>query len=138
METMEEFLDSENELLDKILENQAGLRKVVNSRDWEKLVKITAELDDMADRFSKIETARSALPNQKLELKSREKLTQIRSKLVKSQAENKALGEYVSVMHGFVRGVIEEAIPQRRNKLYGRNGAFVDAKPSSILVNALF
>lgn len=137
---MEDFLDKENVLLDEILENQTVLRKVINERNWDELVKITATLEDLSERFSKIETARSAIASDesKLPQEIRDKLRSVRGKLVKSQAENKALGEYVSIMHGFVRGVIEEAVPQRRNKLYGSNGRILEPQPSSIVLNTLF
>lgn len=140
MKIMEDFLDSENALLDQILENQSVLRKSVNERNWDVLMKTNASLEDLAERFSKVETARSAISNDLTAMPKdvREKLTQVRSKLVKSQAENKALGEYVSIMGDFVRGVIEEAVPQRKAKIYGSNGRMVDAQASSILVNRFF
>lgn len=135
---MEQFLDKENKLLDEILECQCRLRAAVNERKWNELEDAVYVLGNLADQFEKTENERSKLPSSTMSDELRAKMNDVRSKLIKSQAENKAIGEYVSIMNGFVKEVIDEAIPQGRGKIYGYNGAILQSQPSSVVLNALF
>lgn len=136
---MEQFLDKENKLLDEILECQGRLRAAVNERKWNELEDAVYVLGNLADQFEQTENERSKLPaSGMMSDELRAKMNDVRSKLIKSQAENKAIGEYVSIMNGFVKEVIDEAIPQGRGKIYGYNGAILQSQPSSVVLNALF
>ena len=65
-------------------------------------------------------------------------LSDVRGKLVKSRTENKVLSEYINITKGFVQGIIDNALPQSRNKLYSRNGYIIQNQPESVVVNTLY
>mgnify|MGYP006974640767 FL=1 len=65
-------------------------------------------------------------------------LSIVRGKLVKSRTENKVLSEYINITKGFVQSIIDNALPQSRNKLYSRNGNIIQSQPQSVVVNTLF
>ena len=50
----------------------------------------------------------------------------------------KVLSEYINITKGFVQSIIDNALPQSRNKLYSRNGNIIQSQPQSVVVNTLF
>ena len=49
-----------------------------------------------------------------------------------------AKNEYINITKGFVQSIIDNALPQSRNKLYSRNGNIIQSQPQSVVVNTLF
>jgi hypothetical protein len=137
---MEQLLDQENSLLDTILGKQAALRKTINNRNWNDLIDIISEINLLADCFKKVEFERETLSAafRFNDFVVFSKLSEVRGKLVRSRSENKALCDYISITQGFVQGIIEDAVPQSRNKLYSRTGKIVHPQPSSVVVNTLY
>ncbi|MDE6067637.1 MAG: hypothetical protein K2F89_01610, partial [Treponemataceae bacterium] len=68
---------------------------------------------------------------------SRELLAKLRSRLLKSKVQNFALNTYIETMQNFVRGVLENAVPQRRNVLYSREGKILKPEPQSVVLNKI-
>ena len=90
----------------------------------------------------KIERIKKELMQDKMESFEKDEkfiefFTVLRGKLVKCRTENKALSDYISVTRNFVRKVIDNALPQTRNKVYTKSG-IVQKQPQSVVVNTLF
>ena len=67
-----------------------------------------------------------------------ERLGQMRAKLLKCKIENQALSKYVNITKNFIQGVVDNALPQSRNKVYSKNGKIVQPQPQSIVLNLDF
>ncbi|EID85417.1 FlgN protein [Treponema sp. JC4] len=140
----EEFkiiLEDENNLLDHITEEQSALRLAVEKKNWNDLMTSISEINLMSDAFKTLDTRREKLQKSinRDELASySETLLNLRSKLLKCKAENKAFASYVSISRSFIQQVVEKALPQSRNKNYSRTGHIVQPQPQSVVVNQLF
>ncbi|HAH61060.1 MAG TPA: hypothetical protein DCL73_03040 [Treponema sp.] len=139
--TLEQILTKENELLDKVLVEQAELRKAVHDKKWEKLMETVSGINMLADDFRKAESERERITRKQTDEAKKAAmplLAQVRGKLVKSKTENQALGDYITITRGFIQGVLDEAVPQSRSKVYSRSGKIVHSQPSSVVVNKLY
>lgn len=140
----EEFkiiLEDENNLLDHITEEQSALRLAVEKKNWNDLMTSISEINLMSDAFKTLDARREKLQKSinRDELASySETLLNLRSKLLKCKAENKAFASYVSISRSFIQQVVEKALPQSRNKNYSRTGHIVQPQPQSVVVNQLF
>ncbi len=135
-----EVMQSENSLLDKILEQQAVLHGCVKEKNWEKLNLNIEQIQELSDRFVELEEEREALCKDIDMGKDSEispVLTQVRGKLQKSKIENRALNEYISTTRKFLQGVFDSVVPQRRNTVYSKKGEIVKPELNSIVVNQL-
>jgi len=135
------ILDKEDALLDSLIEKQGNLRSAVTEKDWEKLTVNIQEINEISDEFQKIDTRRDELQRtiKTAELKPYfEKLSQVRSKLLKCKVENRVLGDYVTIAKNFIQEVVEKALPQSRNKNYTKTGHIVQPQPQSVVLNQLF
>lgn len=136
----EMILANENDVLDSILLKQTELKDYVTNRNWEKLITIITEINMKADMFNRIDTKRDEL-SQNLSDKEineyQEKITILRSKLTKSKIQNETLSKYISITRGFIQGVVENAIPQARSKIYSKTG-IVQNQPQSVVLDKLF
>ena len=74
------------------------------------------------------------------EIKPEEKalILTLHSKLLKSKIENQILNRYIETSRNFVQGILDNAIPQRRNVLYSRNGKIIKREPESVVLNRIF
>lgn len=139
--TLEQILSKENELLDKVLVEQAELRKAVHDKKWEKLMETVSNINMLADDFKKAESERERIARKQTEEAKKAAmplLAQVRGKLVKSKTENQALGDYITITRGFIQGILDEAVPQSRSKVYSRSGKIVHSQPASVVVNTLY
>ena len=140
----EEFkiiLEDENNLLEHIAEEQGALRLAVEKKNWNALMTSISEINLMSDAFKTLDSRREKLQKSidRAELTSySEVLLNLRSKLLKCKAENKAFASYVNIGRSFIQQVVEKALPQSRNKNYSRNGHIVQPQPQSVVVNQLF
>ncbi len=140
----EEFkiiLEDENNLLDNITEEQSALRLAVEKKNWNDLMTSISEINLMSDAFKTLDSRREKLQKSinRDELASySETLLNLRSKLLKCKAENKAFASYVSISRSFIQQVVEKALPQSRNKNYSRTGHIIQPQPQSVVVNQLF
>jgi hypothetical protein len=138
---LEHILTKENVLLDKVLVEQSALRKAVNDKKWENLMDTISAINILADDFRKTESERQRLYDEESDEAKKAVmplLARVRGKLVKSKTENQALGDYIKITRGFIQGVLDEAVPQSRSKVYSRSGKIVHSQPSSVVVNTLY
>lgn len=138
---IEDILKSQNILIDSIISEQMKIREAVKAKDWIELQTGIEIIQHKAAAFVALDKQRdflsSSASSESLK-KTAEAAKQVRSKLLKSKIENKALGNYVSIVHGFVQNILDTVVPQRRNTLYSRKGKIVHAQPESVVVNQLF
>ena len=135
-----DVLVSENKLISDLLCRQQALRDAVNNKDWTALMDAAGDVNEMMDAFNELDKEREelALGGLQEDAETYGLLAEIRGKLVKSRIENNALSDYISITREFVKGIIDTAVPQSRNRLYSRNGYVVQPQPESVVVNTLF
>lgn len=131
------LLNQEVALVDKILECQADIYSMVKEKNWVNLESDIGRLNNLSSRFSAMEAKRDALTAKSGEAAedSKELLAMLRSRLLKSKVQNFALNTYIETMQNFVRGILENAVPQRRNVLYSREGKLLKPEPESVVLN---
>lgn len=135
------ILIDEEKVLDTILETQTSLRTAVFEKNWEELNKAIDNMNSLSSIFMDLDSKRDNIQvNMKNEelMPYSEKLGILRSKLLKLKIENQAFSKYVNITNNFVQGVIDNAVPQRRNKVYSKAGQILQPKPQSIVLNQLF
>lgn len=135
-----EVLNEQNSILDVVLTKQQELRNSVNEKNWTNLMTVISEINLSMDKFNKLDEEREEIATTEDISNSEYKriLSTVRGKLVKSRTENKVLSEYINITKGFVQSIIDNALPQSRNKLYSRNGNIIQSQPQSVVVNTLF
>ena len=137
----EEVLDKEEKILDNLVHNQDLLKKAVTSMNWESLTKIINNINTISSEFLEADTNREVLQDMMKmnEIKPYfERLGAMRSKLLKCKIENQALSKYVNITKNFIQGVVDNALPQSRNKVYSKNGKIVQPQPQSVVLNLDF
>ncbi|MDE5775298.1 MAG: hypothetical protein K2H67_00265 [Treponemataceae bacterium] len=130
------LLEQEIALVEKILECQASVYSTVKEKNWVNLERDIDCLNELSSQFSAMEAKRDSLIAKNGE-DSRELLAKLRSRLLKSKVQNFALNTYIETMQNFVRGVLENAVPQRRNVLYSREGKILKPEPQSVVLNKI-
>ncbi|MCR4627460.1 MAG: hypothetical protein K5640_07430 [Treponema sp.] len=141
LEKIADILNSQNVLMDEILAAQVKIRAAVMNKDWVNLQNCIETIQKKTRVFVELDKVREELsltvPSEKLS-ENEAVTSELRYKLIKSEVENKALGSYLKIVKGFVQGVIDSVVPQRRNTLYSRKGRIIRPQPESIVVNQLF
>ena len=130
------LLEQEIALVEKILECQASVYSTVKEKNWVNLERDIDCLNELSSQFSAMEAKRDSLVAKQDE-DSRELLAKLRSRLLKSKVQNFALNTYIETMQNFVRVVLENAVPQRRNVLYSREGKILKPEPQSVVLNKI-
>lgn len=137
-----DILLQEDAVLSEVISSQGELRAAVNAKNWTDLMKVVSDINLEMDRFNRLDAEREEAAkyaeNAGFEKENAELLGKVRGKLVRCRAENKALGDFINITRNFVRKIIDTALPQSRNKVYGRSGVFVQKQPDSVVVNTLF
>lgn len=135
-----EVLNEQNSILDVVLTKQQELRNSVNEKNWTNLMTVISEINLSMDKFNKLDEEREEITAAEdvANIEYKRILSTVRGKLVKSRTENKVLSEYINITKGFVQSIIDNALPQSRNKLYSRNGNIIQSQPQSVVVNTLF
>ena len=135
-----EVLNEQNSILDVVLQKQQELRNSVNEKNWTNLMTVISEINLSMDKFNKLDEEREEITTAEdvANIEYKRILSTVRGKLVKSRTENKVLSEYINITKGFVQSIIDNALPQSRNKLYSRNGNIIQSQPQSVVVNTLF
>ena len=135
-----EVLNEQNSILDVVLTKQQELRNSVNEKNWTNLMTVISEINLSMDKFNKLDEEREEITRAEdvANIEYKRILSTVRGKLVKSRTENKVLSEYINITKGFVQSIIDNALPQSRNKLYSRNGNIIQSQPQSVVVNTLF
>ena len=135
-----EVLEKEDEILSKVIIEQANLKKAVNEKSWPDLMKVISNVNLYMDSFNKLDEEREEIASKLSDddMECRVLLAKVRGKLVRCRTENKALGDYINITRNFVQGVIDHSLPQTRSKVYSRNGNIIQKQPHSVVVNTLF
>ena len=137
----EEVLNHEEKILDNLVHNQDMLKKAVTEKNWESLTRIINNINTISSEFLEADTKRENLQDMMKmnEIKPYfERLGTMRAKLLKCKIENQALSKYVNITKNFIQGVVDNALPQSRNKVYSKNGKIVQPQPQSVVLNLDF
>ncbi len=132
------ILAEEENLLDRLTEKQKLLRRAITEKDWESLTGHINEVNLISDSFHNFDLRRDELQEQ---LKTEEikpyfeRLSRLRTKLLKCKVENQVISNYVNVTREFIAEVVEKALPQTRNKNYTRYGTITQPQTASVLVD---
>ncbi len=132
------ILAEEENLLDRLTEKQKLLRRAITEKDWESLTGHINEVNLISDSFHNFDLRRDELQDQ---LKTEEikpyfeRLSRLRTKLLKCKVENQVISNYVNVTREFIAEVVEKALPQTRNKNYTRYGTITQPQTASVLVD---
>ena len=135
--TYKDILIEERDVLSNIIDRQNELRKAVKEKDWTKLMDIISAVNVAMDNFTALDEKRESLSRDINSGECFDLLCEVRGKLLKCRVENNALNQYVGTASRFVRGIVNEALPQSRPRLYSHRGRVVQAQPKSIVVNTL-
>lgn len=137
----ESILESEEKILDDLVVSQSALRKAVTDKNWENLTKVINKINTLSNDFMDVDAKRETVQDSMkiTELKPYfERLGEMRSKLLKCKIENQALSKYVNITKNFIQGVMNESLPQSRNKVYSKRGKVVQPQPQSVVVDLNF
>ena len=135
--TYKDILIEERDGLSNIIDRHNELRKAVKEKDWTKLMDIISAVNVAMDKFTALDEKRESLSRDINSGECFDLLCEVRGKLLKCRVENNALNQYVGTASRFVRGIVNEALPQSRPRLYSHRGRVVQAQPKSIVVNTL-
>ncbi|MCR4742219.1 MAG: hypothetical protein K5866_05055 [Treponema sp.] len=136
-----DLLDSEDTILDTLIQKQVCLRAAVTEKKWNDLVRVTQEINEISEIFQEKDKRREEIQMtlSKEEIKDFfEKLGKVRSKLLKCKIENRVLGDYVNIARNFIMEVMENGLTQSRNKNYTREGKLESVQPRSVVLNQLY
>ena len=131
-------LAEEENLLDRLAEKQKMLRLAITNKDWESLTGHINEVNLISESFQKFDIRRDEIQEQLKtdEIKPYfERLSRLRTKLLKCKVENQVISNYVNVTREFIAEVVEKALPQTRNKNYTKYGTITQPQTASVLVD---
>ncbi|MGI5174148.1 hypothetical protein H0R92_11200 [Treponema sp. OMZ 840] len=146
---------NQNEVLADIISQQQILHAGVMAKNWEQVERAVSTVNMLSERFSALENDRTAVfallcPKDPDDIYAvtravssvfkrpiMEVFHQVRQKLAVSKIENDVLNEYIRITQGFLQGVFETVLPQRRNTLYSPAGTVVKTQPESVVVNTV-
>lgn len=134
------ILDEENKLLDKMLSAQKEMRASIIEKDWEKLSNYLNHINNLSEEFQLLDAERDVVQEMLNyeELKPfYEKLGILREKLLRYKIENQAISKYVDTLKKFIKGVVDNALPQSRSKIYTKKGIY-QPQPQSVVINKLY
>ena len=137
----EQILVKEEGILDELVKAQNQLRKAVTEKNWESLTKIINTINTVSGDFLEADAERESIQDMMKmdEVKPYfERLANMRTKLLKCKIENQALSKYVNITKNFIQGVVDNALPQSRNKVYSKTGKIVQPQPQSVVLNMDF
>ena len=137
----EDILEKEEGILDELVKSQNQLRKAVTEKNWESLTKIINTINTVSADFLEADAQREELQDMMKmdEVKPYfERLGNMRAKLLKCKIENQALSKYVNITKNFIQGVVDDALPQSRSKVYSKTGKIVQPMPQSVVLNMDF
>jgi hypothetical protein len=158
-----EVLERERELVAKIAEEQNAVRKAVINRQWtdfearmkalgdigaqfeemdQERVRIFASISGSAPRENEGETAGFYALVSRFPEEERKTITGIyrnlKMEITKIRLENDSLMNYLSEAQLLVKGFLDAAFPDRKGRIYSRNGAQVKADMRSMVLNRRF
>ena len=133
-----DILNQENDTLDRLLDCQSNVHIAVKTRNWIGLEEDLEKIRVLSLEFSALEEKREALSSKEISPEEKTLTLTLHSKLLKSKIENQILNKYIETSRSFVQGILDNAVPQRRNVLYSRSGKIIKREPESVVLNRLF
>ncbi len=133
-----DILNQENDTLDRLLDCQSNVHIAVKTRNWIGLEEDLEKIRVLSLEFSALEEKREALSSKEITPEEKTLTLTLHSKLLKSKIENQILNKYIETSRSFVQGILDNAVPQRRNVLYSRSGKIIKREPESVVLNRLF
>ena len=133
-----DILEKENETLDRLLDVQSNVHIAVKTRNWIGLEDDLEKIRVLSLEFSALEEKREAASSNEIKPDEKALMLKLHSKLLRSKIENLILNKYIETSRGFVQGILENAVPQRRNIVYTRNGKVLKREPESVVLNRIF
>ncbi len=135
-----DILNQENDTLDKLLDVQANVHFAVKTKNWISLEEDLEKIRELTLEFSGLEEKREKAAEASSEISAEEKalMLKLHAKLLKSKIENQILNRYIETSRNFVQGILDNAVPQRRNVLYSRSGKIIKREPESVVLNRIF
>jgi len=157
-EQLEEILLHETGVLSSLHVCQKRMYESVLIRDWVVFQKETEVSGTITDSFLKleekrIEVARGILPDaegstdfyritaeieEPLRSRINSLFRDVKRLLLLSKTENDVLNTYVSNARTLVSGLIETALPARRNRIYTKHGSLASKNVESMVLNRSF
>lgn len=153
-------MDAEAERLDAFVEEQKRLGAAVRDRDWPGTERALLELEAASRLVHEAESARRAAwselarelgddpsePAAVLALKSPEPWRsalldgrrRLRVSAMRSRVENVGLSAWTDAARGMLGAALEELMPERRGRIYGRHGRTVASGDRPVVVDAAF
>ncbi len=135
-----DILEKENETLDCLLDCQSNVHIAVKTRNWIGLEEYLEKIRVLSLEFSALEEEREAAcaTGQEISVEEKALMLKLHSKLLRSKIENQILNKYIETSRSFVQGILDNAVPQRRNVLYSRSGKIIKREPESVVLNRIF
>ena len=133
-----EILNQENETLDKLLDCQSNVHIAVKTKNWIGLEEDLENIRRLSFEFSALEEKREAISSVEIGVEEKSLMLRLHSKLLRSKIENQILNKYIETSRNFVQGILDNAVPQRRNVLYSRSGKIIKREPESVVLNRIF
>ena len=133
-----EILKKQSLLLDEILEEQGKIHEFVCKRHWLELEASLKKMQVLTDGFSELDGLREGFegrlnPYSDSQLASA--LREVKSRLLKSKIQTEVLKEHIRVTQRFLKGIFENALPERRNLTYSRYGKIVNSGLQNVVVD---
>jgi hypothetical protein len=155
---LEELLGKEISVLNNLYVCQKRMYETVLTRDWIALQKEFMLSGKMSETFQNLEEQRASLLrscNPELDATkdfyhittnfpepSRTRINvlfrEMKKQLLLSKTENDVLNTYVANARTVVAGMIDSVVPERRNRIYTRQGSLMPGKVESLVVNRSF
>jgi hypothetical protein len=154
------ILLKEIELLEKITPVQALLRDAVLNREWTDFERLTETIAGIGAGFERLEAERTELFKNltgvsgggesryfyavaaRLPPQERERLTSLYRRLkmeaLRIKLANDTLMNYIKETRSAISGILENAYPDRKGKIYSRTGMEREADMKSVLLNHSF
>jgi len=133
-----EILQKENDTLDRLLDCQSSVHIAVKTKNWIGLEEDLEKIRQLSLEFSALEEKREAVSSVEISPDEKALMLKLHAKLLKSKIENEILNKYIETSRSFVQGILENAVPQRRNIVYSRDGKIVKREPESVVLNRIF
>ena len=133
-----DILEKENDTLDRLLDCQSSVHVAVKTRNWIGLEEDMEKIRQLSLEFSALEEEREKICDPEISGEEKAMMLKLHAKLLKSKIENQILNKYIETRRSFVQGILENAVPQRRNIIYSRNGKVLKREPESVVLNRIF
>jgi hypothetical protein len=155
---LEELLGKEISVLNNLYACQKRMYETVLTRDWIALQKELMVSGKISETFQNLETRRvsmlrASFPEcegstdfyhitasfpETVRCRVNSLFRELRKTLLLSRAENDIFNTYIANARTVVSGMIDSVVPERRARIYTRQGSLASAKVESLLVNRSF